>query len=1179
MRQEVISKSCLILLLLFSAGLLAQAPPAAESKKPDYSQEASVIESLSRKVEFQNDGTGYTETTLRARIQSDAGVKQFGLLIFQYQQANDTPEITYVRVRKPDGTTVVTPAENIQDLPADVTREAPFYSDVRQKHVAVRGLSVGDTLEYQIRNRTHTPIVPGHFWLAHDFSRSGIVLEETLEVNVPAARTVKTKFVEMQPSVTEEGGRRIYRWKTANLERKKEDESKAEPDEAPPAVQFTTFQSFEEVGRWYESLQSERAEPTPEIRAKAAELIKGAKTDDEKLKAIYNYVSLHFRYIGIAFGIGRYQPNPAADVLANQYGDCKDKHTLLAALLKAAGLMAYPALINSSRQIDPKVPSPAQFDHVISAIPQGDGYLWLDTTPEVAPFALLLFTLRDKQALVISEGKPALLVKTPQDPPFPTTARFQVEGKLDESGTLTAKIERTFRGDMEVLLRAAFRGTPQAQWKDLIQNISYASGFAGTVSKIDVSAPEATDAPFRLSYDYNRKEYPDWANHRISMPCPPYGLPALKDKDEEKRVILKLGVPLEFDYEGKVTVPKDYTPKVPSAVDLKEDFAEYHSTYAFQDGVLRGVHHLTITAKEIPKEKFEAYRKFAKAANEDEARFVDLTPPRLSKAELLSKADGMSADELNSAAASLLDENKDFSLALDLLRKAVAKDPSHKWAWNNLGRAYVRLGNESEAEKAYKKQIEINPKDEYTYDNLGWLYGRQKRYAEAVAAYRKHIELNPTDKEAYGYLGWALGELRKWDEAEEVYSRLVLLSPDKPEPYVSWGRALLHVGKKEEALMQLRKALELDPKYPGAWAMIGYLKVQMGEVDEGLRDFRKEIEVNPQDHDAPAYLGGILIRLKRYSEAVPVLESALEMNPKTTRLTLQLGSAYLESGEAEKAMASYQKAAELDPSPNTWNTIAYDLAEKSQNLQEAHRYAEMAVKAQERRTAEIRLQKLDLSDLKATDLLGAIWDTLGWAYFRLGDLDDAENYISAGWNLTQLPDTADHLGQVYEKQGKKQAAIRAYAWALASSGADVRGRVPAPVIPQASADFPGRGETRQRLLNLIGNTTQCEARVGGAREELSRLRTVKVKPILSRFASAEFFVVISPGPKVEEVKFISGDEGLRNAGDALAAAKFDVLFPADRPAKLLRRGILMCHSITSGCEFVMYPPNSVLSIQ
>ena len=652
----------------------------------------------------------------------------------------------------------------------------------------------------------------------------------------------------------------------------------------------------------------------------------------------------------------------------------------------------------------------------------------------------------------------------------------------------------------------------------------------------------------------------------------------MKDKDEEKRVILKLGVPLEFDYEGKVTVPKDYTPKVPSAVDLKEDFAEYHSTYAFQDGVLRGVHHLTITAKEIPKEKFEAYRKFAKAANEDEARFVDLTPPRLSKAELLSKADGMSADELNSAAASLLDENKDFSLALDLLRKAVAKDPSHKWAWNNLGRAYVRLGNESEAEKAYKKQIEINPKDEYTYDNLGWLYGRQKRYAEAVAAYRKHIELNPTDKEAYGYLGWALGELRKWDEAEEVYSRLVLLSPDKPEPYVSWGRALLHVGKKEEALMQLRKALELDPKYPGAWAMIGYLKVQMGEVDEGLRDFRKEFEVNPQDHDAPAYLGGILIRLKRYSEAVPVLESALEMNPKSTPLTLQLGSAYLETGEAQKAMASYQKAAELDPSPNTWNTIAYDLAEKNQNLQEAHHYAEMAVKAQEAETELLWLERLERGDLEIPKLLGATWDTLGWVYFRLGDLDDAETYINAAWRLSQDPDEADHLGQIFEKQGKKQAAAQAYAWALAARG----GAIPSPLARAASTrlslPIPDKHETRQRLLNLMGTDSRADALVREASDDLNHMRTVKLRPIVPKLLSADFFVLISPGPKAEEVKFISGAEELRSAAKDLEVAKFDVFFPDDHKTKILRRGILMCHPGSYGCEFVLYTPDSVKSL-
>ena len=63
-------------------------------------------------------------------------------------------------------------------------------------------------------------------------------------------------------------------------------------------------------------------------------------------------------YVGVAFGVGRYQPHAASEVLTNQYGDCKDKHTLLASLLAAAGIKAYPVLVNSSHRIDPAVPSP-----------------------------------------------------------------------------------------------------------------------------------------------------------------------------------------------------------------------------------------------------------------------------------------------------------------------------------------------------------------------------------------------------------------------------------------------------------------------------------------------------------------------------------------------------------------------------------------------------------------------------------------------------------------------------------------------------------------------------------------------------------------------------------------------------------------------------------------------------
>ena len=73
---------------------------------------------------------------------ADVGVKEMAVLTFTYTSSNQQVDIGYVRVKKPDGTVVVTPDYNAQDMPADVTREAPMYSDIHQKHVAVKGLSL-----------------------------------------------------------------------------------------------------------------------------------------------------------------------------------------------------------------------------------------------------------------------------------------------------------------------------------------------------------------------------------------------------------------------------------------------------------------------------------------------------------------------------------------------------------------------------------------------------------------------------------------------------------------------------------------------------------------------------------------------------------------------------------------------------------------------------------------------------------------------------------------------------------------------------------------------------------------------------------------------------------------------------------------------------------------------------
>jgi transglutaminase-like putative cysteine protease len=571
------SRLCIILLALTVAFRCARAQaPSKPGAKPDYSNEAYVVEQTSTRIVFENDGTGTRESSARIRIQSDAGVQRYGLLTFSYESSIEGLDIDYVRVQKKDGTAVPTPAENTQDMAAEITRQAPFYSDLREKHVAVKGLSVGDSLEFQVHWHVTKPLAPGQFWYAYNFSHDGIILQEQLQISVPRDRPVKWKSPDVKPAVTEEGARRVFTWSSSQLDHKSSELEKAEQEtklyqaargQLPPAdVEISSFQSWEDVGRWYGNLQQERVKPTPEILAKATELTKGASDDNAKLHAIYKYVSTEFRYIGIAFGIGRYQPHTAAEVLSNQYGDCKDKHTLLASLLDAAGIKAYPALISSSHDIDVDVPSPGQFDHVIGVVPQGNGFLWLDTTTEVAPFAYLITPLRDKHALVMPEDKPPILMTTPADPPSKASQTFKIEAKLDDTGTLTGKVERTVHGDdNEVLLRSAFRSVPLPQWKDLIQQISYGSGFAGDVSEVTAGSPEKTDEPFHFAYSYSRKDYPNWSGRQISSPLPPMLAPAPDTKPSHP---ILLGVAGEIHCDSRVELPRGYSAELPRDVDL-----------------------------------------------------------------------------------------------------------------------------------------------------------------------------------------------------------------------------------------------------------------------------------------------------------------------------------------------------------------------------------------------------------------------------------------------------------------------------------------------------------------------------------------------------------------------------------------------------------------------------------
>ena len=127
--------------------------------------------------------------------------------------------------------------------------------------------------------------------------------------------------------------------------------------------------SWAQLGRWYAQTANGRRELTPAMRAKAREISAAAANPMEIIQRLAAYVQHNVRYVAIEIGIGGYQPHAAQEVFASGYGDCKDKATLLSALLREVGIDSYYALINNNRDyLSPDFPSMLAFNHVILAI-------------------------------------------------------------------------------------------------------------------------------------------------------------------------------------------------------------------------------------------------------------------------------------------------------------------------------------------------------------------------------------------------------------------------------------------------------------------------------------------------------------------------------------------------------------------------------------------------------------------------------------------------------------------------------------------------------------------------------------------------------------------------------------------------------------------------------------------
>ena len=567
------------------------------------------------------------------------------------------------------------------------------------------------------------------------------------------------------------------------------------------------------------------------IRAKARELTAQATTDEARIQALYEFVARDIRYVSLSFGIGRFAPHPAPEVLANRYGDCKDKHTLLAALLQAVGVEAWPALANAGRRVDPKMPSPSEFNHLITVIRRGSSpadWIWLDTTPGTAPFGMLLVQLRNRDVLVAAPAgalppRSAGLLRTPAGTSFERYGRFALDLELDALGALRGTMRHEWRGDIEVLLRGALRNLSRDQYVDLAKELAKGTGLGDGASDVRVEQLDSTREPLAITYTVRRGGSLAWTDSGATLTIPANKIDFVNATAEEwaKQPGVSLIGPYVDRWTLRLRLPEGYRAKLPVPVSVSRDAVDYASTYRVDGRDVYIERSLTLKVPEIKAAAAAGYLSLIAAVRADEAQKIELAFDGSVVPQIPADA---TAAELYGAAYAMYDHRRDTQ-AVALGQAAVKVDPKHNAAWDLLGLAYQRMNRLDEAIEALRTQVAVRPLHDRAHSHLAGALRKAGRDAEAIAAYEKHLEFAPTDGQAFSDLGYLLLDAERYGDAAARYERAAALKPTDAWVFARLGASYAGLGDAVKARAAFEQAMRLYSEPP----IVTYISWRLAE--------------------------------------------------------------------------------------------------------------------------------------------------------------------------------------------------------------------------------------------------------------------------------------------------------------------------------------------------------------
>jgi len=341
------------LLALGVAGILLPLPALAQAPqnppaRPAQSAQASYAIQFERHITVRPNRTATDLFTRRITILAPSAVATLSQQQFAFFEGMETLETVDVFTEKADGSKVPVPAANIITRDAASGLPATFMRDLKQRAIIFQDVQVGDTLVMSHRKEIIQGLFPGEFYYSDVFPRSQPFRSARVIVEGPDDLDLQINTIGngLADQVEEGDGLRRHTVTLAPQPYSPEEVRAVAQIDRDPALLVSTFKSYREMGLAYAAAALPKAVATPEIAALADAITKGIDDRRQQAMAIDAWMKKNIRYVAVYLGLGRVVPNDAAAVLRNKYGDCKDKVTLMAALLSAKGIASEAALIN-----------------------------------------------------------------------------------------------------------------------------------------------------------------------------------------------------------------------------------------------------------------------------------------------------------------------------------------------------------------------------------------------------------------------------------------------------------------------------------------------------------------------------------------------------------------------------------------------------------------------------------------------------------------------------------------------------------------------------------------------------------------------------------------------------------------------------------------------------------------